>query len=211
MKNYNATILNYVKNHMTNRDVHFEVNEEKGWVVMNMRNHLSPIKSIKFRFDIGDDDIIVYGFCPIMADSDDEQAILRAAEFFTRANYGMICGNFELDMFDGEIRYKVYIDCESGMPSTDVLDNAIVRTMLMYKRYGKGIVDVVFRDVPAKEAVDKCENNEGESQMHSAIQTAIESMSSDDIEKALEMIRAHLGVSEEEGAAPDKHDEPDEE
>lgn len=30
----------------------------------------------------------------------------RTAEFLTRANYGLVFGNFEMDMHDGEIRYK---------------------------------------------------------------------------------------------------------
>ncbi|WP_049790798.1 hypothetical protein [Trichormus azollae] len=34
------------------------------------------------------------------------------AECITRANYGMIIGNFELDFNDGEIRYKTSIDAE---------------------------------------------------------------------------------------------------
>ena len=28
----------------------------------------------------------------------------RTAEFLTRANYGLVFGNFEMDMHDGEIR-----------------------------------------------------------------------------------------------------------
>ena len=36
----------------------------------------------------------------------------EVAEFVTRANYGMIIGNFELDYSDGEIRYKTSVDVE---------------------------------------------------------------------------------------------------
>ncbi|MDJ0775292.1 MAG: YbjN domain-containing protein, partial [Mastigocoleus sp. MO_167.B18] len=35
-----------------------------------------------------------------------ENKYTEMAEFFTRANYGMNLGNFEMDFRDGEIRYK---------------------------------------------------------------------------------------------------------
>lgn len=38
-----------------------------------------------------------------------ENKRLIVAEFFTRLNYGMSIGNFELDMSDGEIRYRTSI------------------------------------------------------------------------------------------------------
>ena len=36
------------------------------------------------------------------------------AELLARINYGLNIGNFELDMTDGEIRYKTSIDVEGG-------------------------------------------------------------------------------------------------
>lgn len=36
-------------------------------------------------------------------------------EFVTRANFGMVLGNFELDLADGEVRYKTSIDVTGGV------------------------------------------------------------------------------------------------
>ncbi|MGK7894318.1 MAG: YbjN domain-containing protein, partial [Xenococcus sp. (in: cyanobacteria)] len=52
---------------------------------------------------------VFYSLCPITTP---DNKLLTIAEFITRANSGMIIGNFELDFNDGEIRYKTSIDIE---------------------------------------------------------------------------------------------------
>ncbi len=42
---------------------------------------------------------------------------MAVAEFITRANFGIVIGNFEIDFSDGEIRYKTSIDVEGDRPS----------------------------------------------------------------------------------------------
>ena len=79
-------------------------------------------------------------------------------EFTTRANYGLRCGNFEMDMRDGEIRYKVFVDCEgSFLPPRDVIRNSIVIPAMMFERYTPGILDILFKEAKAVDAIAKCE------------------------------------------------------
>lgn len=65
------------------------------------------------------------------------------AEFICRANYGLKNGNFELDMRDGEIRYKSFVDCEGLTPTTEMVRNSIHCPAAMFDRYGDGIVDII--------------------------------------------------------------------
>lgn len=66
--------------------------------------------------------ILVYSILPTpVADSERPQLALM----LTQINYGLILGNFELDLQDGEIRYKTSIDVE-GM----TLNNTILRNLL---------------------------------------------------------------------------------
>ena len=80
------------------------------------------------------------------------------ADFICRANYGMKNGNFELDMMDGEVRYKCYVDCDGALPCTDVIRNSVYCPAQMLERYGAGIVDIVCLDGSAADAISKCEN-----------------------------------------------------
>lgn len=82
-----------------------------------------------------------------------------AMEFMTRANYGMLIGNFELDLNDGEIRYKTSIDVE-GTPLTEALAKRIVYANVMtMDRYLAGLLGVAFGNVEPREAVAKIETN----------------------------------------------------
>ncbi len=50
---------------------------------------------------------------------------LKIAELFTRANYGLIIGNFEIDLTDGEIRCKTSIDVENSKLSHALIENMV--------------------------------------------------------------------------------------
>src|SRR5512142_1586506 len=65
---------------------------------------------------------VFYSIFPVRTPEDKMDDV---AEFITRANYGMIIGNFELDYGDGEIRYKTSVDVE------DIeISEALVRHMV---------------------------------------------------------------------------------
>ena len=80
------------------------------------------------------------------------------AEFITRANYGMIIGNFEMDYSDGEVRYKTSIDFE-GSEVTDALCKQVVyANVYTMDRYYGGIMAVAFGGQDAKAAIEAIEN-----------------------------------------------------
>ena len=55
----------------------------------------------------GERQLLVYCLAPVGVPPERR---LPAAEFLTRANYGMAVGNFELDVHDGEVRFKTSVD-----------------------------------------------------------------------------------------------------
>ena len=82
---------------------------------------------------------LFYSVAPVRAPE-----VLRpaVAEYLTRANWGLIIGNFELDLEDGEVRYKTSIQLE-GIDLSDQLLRPLV--------YGN--VEVVDKYLPGLEAV----------------------------------------------------------
>jgi len=54
----------------------------------------------------------VIRFYSIMSRKAPNSRLPQIAEFVIRANWGLPIGNFELDLSDGEIRYKVSFDAE---------------------------------------------------------------------------------------------------
>ncbi len=64
------------------------------------------------------------------------------AEFVTRANFGLHIGNFEMDMDDGEIRYKTSIDVEGDRLSTALLHQLVRVNLEMMDKYLPGLYAV---------------------------------------------------------------------
>jgi hypothetical protein len=98
---------------------------------------------------------VFYSLCPINASEDKRLAV---AQFLTRANYGMMNGNFELDFNDGEIRYKTSIDVEGDRLTPALIKNLVYTNVTMMDEYLPGIISVINGDVEPKEAIVQIES-----------------------------------------------------
>lgn len=67
---------------------------------------------------------------------------LALAEFITRANFGMLIGNFEMDMDDGEIRFKTSIDVEGDQLTTALVNQLVRLNIEMMDKYLPGLHSV---------------------------------------------------------------------
>ena len=80
------------------------------------------------------------------------------AEYLTRANYGLTLGNFELDMADGEIRYKNSICTHTQPFHRDMMIPLIVAALSTMDRYMPGAIKVIHGNTSPNEAIDQIEN-----------------------------------------------------
>lgn len=81
-----------------------------------------------------------------------EHVRVRVAELFTRANFGLRIGCFELDMDDGEWHYRVSVDVEGGELTSRMVNlmlNAAVQAM---DDYHDATMRVAYGDVSPAEA-----------------------------------------------------------
>ncbi|HEY9830575.1 MAG TPA: YbjN domain-containing protein [Stenomitos sp.] len=98
---------------------------------------------------------VFYSICPINAP---ENKRLAMAEFLTRANSGMIIGNFELDFSDGEIRYKTSIDVQGDFLSFELIKQLVYANVTMMDEYLPGIKSVIEGDVSPEDAIAQIES-----------------------------------------------------
>jgi hypothetical protein len=98
---------------------------------------------------------VFYSIYPVRAAEDKLQLV---AEFVTRANYGMIVGNFELDYNDGEIRYKTSIDLEDARTVKPLIRHAIYANVLTMDKYFPGLMRVLYAGIEPAAAVEEVEN-----------------------------------------------------
>ncbi len=163
MKNrtYSKSIANVINSFLTEDDWHFSFDDKHGLFRFGL-NLKGRIKKVSYIIDVKDDEYVVYAISPLGADDDNEKVMATMADFLCRANYGLKNGNFELDMRDGEIRYKCFVDCEGITPTSEMVRNSIHCPAAMFDRYGAGIVDIIFGNATAKEAIAKCEKSPAE-------------------------------------------------
>lgn len=79
------------------------------------------------------------------------------AEYLTRVNYNMAIGNFEMDMDDGEIRYKTSIDVTGDELTVPLMRQMVYTNLLNMDKYLPGIQSVADTDVAPAEAVKRIE------------------------------------------------------
>lgn len=95
-----------------------------------------------------------YSICPIRTRLNKR---LPVTEFITRANYGMIMGNFEFDFTSGEIRYKTSIDVEGDNLSFALIKQVVYANVTVMDEYLPSLIAVIEGKAGVREALAQIE------------------------------------------------------
>ena len=148
MAEYSKQLAAQVEAYLESRNWQFDFDPEKGLFRFRMRlpNRMS---NCSMAIIAGEDTIRTYATAPVTASMDARPA---AANYITRVNFGLNLGNFEMDWRDGELRYKCAHFCGGGVPAPDALERVVDIPFLMWRRYGDGLLNVLFAGAdPAQE------------------------------------------------------------
>ena len=110
-----------------------------------------------------DQQVIVYAECPVTAPSERRAEVM---EFITRANFGLAIGNFELDLNDGEIRYRTSLDVKEDRLSPPLLRQLIWNNIGVTDKYLPGLREVIDAGTTAKEALARIESDHSDENGH---------------------------------------------
>lgn len=156
---------------------------------------------------------VFYSVCPINTPTD---KLGKIAEFITRANYGMIIGNFELDYNDGEVRYKTSIDVEGAELTSALVKQMVYANVLIMDRYLNGLMAVIYGNANPADEVNRIE---GRTPQSGASDDTDEDSSSDSeqinpnivsqIQDLLSNIERQIGSDIEQSLADDDPDDSD--
>lgn len=100
--------------------------------------------------------LICYAVAPLRVPAERR---LAAAEFITRANYGLYHGNFELDFADGEVRCKCSLDFEGERLSEALIRNTIFPAARLLDVYLPGLRRVVLDGADPRLAAEEVERS----------------------------------------------------
>jgi hypothetical protein len=84
--------------------------------------------------------VIVHGVVPWPVP---ERVRSPVATYLTLANYGLLVGNFEMDLSDGEVRFKTSLDFEGCKLQRRLVRNLVAVNLRALERYLPGLVAVV--------------------------------------------------------------------
>src|SRR5262249_43344450 len=114
------------------------------------------------RFATVDEEKQWFTFYSILPSNVPDDKRVEIAEFITRANYGLVIGNFEMDYGDGEVRYKTSVDVEGGELSPKMIENLMRANLMTMDRYFAGIMGVLYGDRDPAEAIAEMEEESHE-------------------------------------------------
>lgn len=109
--------------------------QQKGWPV---RQHTSlPVLCMEYETDNGiwdcyvqvDDRLKQVVGYSVLRDKVPEERRKEVAELLTRANFGLVVGNFELDFDDGDLRYKAGLDVSRAELTSGLVDPLIMAVL----------------------------------------------------------------------------------
>jgi hypothetical protein len=98
--------------------------------------------------------VAVYSVSPVSAP---RELMAELAELLTRANFNLPMGNFELDLDDGEIRFKTALDVEGAALTVQLVRRLVLTNVVAMDLYLPAVLAVVEKGVEPKEALARAE------------------------------------------------------
>jgi hypothetical protein len=101
---------------------------------------------------------LFYSACPVNVPEDKRVLV---TEYLTRANLGLLIGNFEIDLASGDIVFKTSMDVEGIEPQPILVRHLAYANVTTMDQYLPGLLDVLYRGVSPVDAIAKVERRPG--------------------------------------------------
>jgi hypothetical protein len=153
MSTYSTKLAQAVKEYLEGEGWTYTFDDENGKFRFKLKVE-STIQSVETFVNVREKTILVYGYPALGCDM---KAADDVATYFSYANYGLPHGNFEIDLTDGEVRYKSSVFCGTDVPCKEVIEFIVDLPSRMWTKYGNGFVAVNLTGADPKDEVDKAD------------------------------------------------------
>ncbi len=149
---YSQAIVSDLQEILSAAGIRATFEERKEFAVLTIRMKLHcKLQNAQMLILVREDNFSTVTMIPLSAD---ENSRLAVAEYLTRANYNMRNGNFELNMEDGEIRFKTYVHVGSGKLDPSAVRLAVIMPFVTIDQFGDGLIEVLFGFKSPREAFE---------------------------------------------------------
>lgn len=150
-----TTLTDKVKSHLDSRSWRYETIPERSLITAGAKGRAGSFKVI---FDMKEDRelLLIYVMCQM---NFPEECRERLAVYLTLCNYSMTLGNFEMDMSDGEVRYKMSATTKGSEMTLAMIEEMLDVSLAMADRFFEGMVKVAYAGLEPKAAYDLARGN----------------------------------------------------
>lgn len=155
LEEYSKEIAEQIREVLTedSRDFHF--NDGIGFFEFTLDLESKDIDHLQCIISVGLDSYTLFAIPPLKADTRNRRMMVPLSKFLHLANYRLYNGCFQLNYKTGEIRYKIYHDCQSALPSKITILESILTAAVAMGSYAHGLTGLIFqRDMTAEEAFE---------------------------------------------------------
>lgn len=99
------------------------------------------------------EDSRVFIFYSIPAFQVPQDKMAEVAHYLCQVNYGLVMGNLEMDVTDGEIRYKTSIDVDGDTLSLELVRNMVYANVSLMDQYLPGLMAILHQDTSPADAI----------------------------------------------------------
>lgn len=135
----------------------YKFDQDHGIFIFDLKVKSPEIKSVRCFIRVSLGTLSIYTLFPISTNVHDVEMTQEMAKFICLANYGLDAGCFEFSLDEGDIRYKIFIDCDKMLPSSEILRNSLCYSLCVIESYTPGLTSVIFKKTNAKQAIALCE------------------------------------------------------
>lgn len=137
--------------------IHYDFDPDEDIIVTGFQLDCR-LASAKVLIRFSDDDVTVRTLVPLKASEEVRQDVM---EYITRANFGLRGGCFEMDLDDGGIFYRTYINCQGliEIPECIILESVFFPLKIM-EIYGNGLAAVMMGFSDPETEIEKAEQAE---------------------------------------------------
>ncbi|OXL25516.1 YbjN domain-containing protein [Psychrobacter sp. DAB_AL32B] len=148
------SIVDYLKQYFNDKEWHYthyqpatNDSQQSHHLFLRMRNKQLDCGYL-FRVQETNNLLAVYGVLPFLIPESHQSAAML---LITQINYDMLIGNLEMDINDGEIRYKNAIDIEAVGIDDDIIEHLLQSVVAMTTVTYEIFSDLISNQDPAKE------------------------------------------------------------
>jgi len=146
-------LIDYLVTFLKSSDLKFQTDDDPNILTMQFGGDKTAYKCV---FDVQDEKgiILFYIFGPVQVPT---EKILDACKFIALANFGLQVGNLELDVRDGEVRYKSVLILEGATPQKSTFKRFIYPAIISMDKYYPKLLKFIYSDISPEQAVTEAD------------------------------------------------------